>query len=230
MGSLKELLADLYTPEIEAKIGQNQIYIWSKDKADTEPIPKFRVNEMLETSKNKVTDLEKQVASLEESLGGRDKQLKDLKKAAEGNTDLQKTIEDLQKTNKEQRDSFDLERQNLKAKEVAMNKTFAIKEGLLNAGVVDPEARDLLSKKFDINKIEIEDGKVKGFEDMLKPIKENKAFAGFFGEEVIAGQQHHQGAQTPGNKSFYTEEEVRNMSQEQVIENIDVINKSMTKW
>ncbi len=233
MSSLKDLLGDLYTPEIEAKIGQSQIYIWNKEKPETEPFPKFRVNEMTESLKTKNADLEGQIKNRDDAITERDKQLKDLKKAAEGHEGLQKTIEELQKSNKDQKDAFEQEKTNLANKEVEYKKSFAVKENLLNAGVSDPDARETLALKIrtsvGLDKIEVgEDGKIKGFDDMLKPMKENKAFAGFFGQEVIAGQKHQHG--DISDNEFFTREQVTGMSQEQVTANIEKINKSMAHW
>ena len=63
---------------------------------------------------------------------------------------------------------------------------------MLNSGVEDAEARNLLAPKF--ANIEVDDkGELKGFEEALKPIKENKAFTGMFGKIVITGAEHENG-------------------------------------
>ena len=230
---LKEILGDLFTSEVEAKLGEfgkHTAYLWNKDdekQKDKEPIPKHRVNEMIETSKAKAEALEGQITTFENQAKDYDKQLKELKKAAEGNGDLVKQIETLQKSNKDQKDSFDLEKEALAKKEVALKKAFTLKEHLLDAGVGDVTARELLSKNFDIDKIEVgDDGKIKGFDDLLKPIKENKAFEGFFGTVESKGQFHKQGEDNLDGE-FYTREQLKSMTPEQVADNIEKVDKSM---
>src|SRR5690606_16778046 len=124
---------------------------------------------------------------------------------------------------------FEQEKTKLAEREAELKKAFAVKENLLNAGVSDPDARDLLSKKFDLKTIEVlEDGKIKGFDDMIKPIKDNKSFSGFFGQEVIAGQEHAQGK---GNNDspYFTLDEIKAMSEEQIGANLDKVNKSLAQ-
>ncbi len=202
--SLKDILGDFFTPEIETKLNSQPnvgIYIWDKekdksldDKSKLEPLPKFRVNEMLETSKAKVTSLESQIETLTNQSKDYDKQLKDLKKAAEGNTELQSQIQALQDENKEKNSLLERTKEDFSKNEQKLVKTLKLKEHLLNSEVYDAQARDLLVKNFDIEKLEIgEDGKIKGFDELLKPIKENKTFSGFFGKEIVQGNEHRNG-------------------------------------
>jgi hypothetical protein len=74
-------------------------------------------------------------------------------------------------------------------------KGLALKSSLMSAGVNDETARNLLSKQFDIEKLELDDkGEVKGIIDLIKPIKENPAFKSMFGTVVLQGQQHQDGS------------------------------------
>ena len=232
MSQLKELLGDLYTPEIEEKIGSRVVYIWNKDdekEKDKEPIPKHRVNEMTETLKAKVTDLENQIKTYDETLEAKEKDLKTLKKQAEGNEDLTKKIEELQNQYKTEKEAREADKIESEKKGLTLKKALKLKEHLLNAGVGDASARELLSKNFDVEKLELDESeKIKGFEDLLKPIKENPVFKGMFGEEVIAGQDHQTG--DPPRGDFFTREQVQSMTQEEVNQNIEKINKSMEKW
>jgi len=235
MATLKEVIGDLFTPEIEAKIGKTVVYLWNKEdeKAkDQEPIPKFRVNEMLETSKSKAESLATQITTLETQAKDYDKQLKDLKKAAEGNTDLVKQITELQDGNKKQKEDFELEKVSLTKKELNSQKHLAILENLMDS-VYESDARKLLALKIEtdlgIDKIEVDDkGKVKDFENILKPIKENKAFAPMFGETKARGQAHIQGDfNTEGD--YFTREQILSMSTEQMSDPkvLDKVNKSL---
>jgi hypothetical protein len=226
--TLKEVLGDLFTSEVETKLGNSQVYVWDKDKPDTEPIPKFRVGEMTESLKAKTVTFETQIKSLEETISQRDRDLKDLKKSAEGNAELIKQIDDLQKASKEAKENFEKEKESFTKQEAKLKKTLILKEHLLNAQVFDADARELLTKNFDVDKLDIsEDGKIKGFDDLLKPIKENKAFAAMFGKEIIAGQQHNHGH--VDNEEVFTREQLAGMSSEYILQNnlLEKVNKSV---
>jgi chromosome segregation ATPase len=119
-------------------------------------VPKARYNEVAEAKKQ-----------AEDALKDRDKQLADLKKAAEGNEELKKQIEHLQSDNKTAAEKYEA-----RIKEMAV--TTAIK--LAVAGVAhDP---DLVATLLDKSKIEIdENGNVKaGLDDQIKALRESKAF------------------------------------------------------
>jgi len=235
MSQLKELLGELYTPEIEAKIGTKVIYVWNKEdekEKDREPIPKHRVNEMLETSKVKITDLEGQIKSLETTLETKEKDLKDLKKKAEGNDELVKQIDELQKNFKAEKEAREVDKQTLAQKELALKKELSLSELLMNEGVTDANIRKLLAKGFDIEKLTTdENGKIKkeDFDVQVKPMKENPALINAFGKEVLAGNEHQE-SEVRDDSKFYTREQVQKMTPEQVKEKIDVINESMSKW
>lgn len=191
MEEIKKLLGDVLYGQIVEKLGDKQLFMYDKGQSvvidDGKMIPKYRLDEVLEQKKGLQTLLEQG-----------EKDLKSLKKLAEGNTGLTEQIETLQKQGKDAKVAFE-------QAELQIKKSFALKEALMNAGVVDSEARDLLSLKFDASKIELDDkGKVKGFDDMVKPIKESKVFSGMFGETKLAGQQHGQGGSPEAGSELST--------------------------
>jgi len=177
---LKELIGEELAGQVAAKAGDRQVLVFDKGVKvvidDGKLIPKYRLDEVI-AARDAATALVEQ----------HEKDLKILKKAAEGNTALTQQITELQAVVKASKDEAERTM-------AQVRKQFALKEALMGAGVVDPDARDLLALKFDVSKIEVgEDGKVKGFDDMLKPIKENKTLASMFGQTVIGGQQHGDG-------------------------------------
>lgn len=150
---LKELLGeDLYN-QVTAKLGdKHKIAIVS----DGNWIPKSKFDEANEARKQ-----------AEEALKERDKQLVDLKKAAEGNEELRKQIEQLQADNKAAAEQYE-------AKLRDMSVTTAIK--LAVAGQAhDP---DLVAGLLDKSKIEVdENGNIKaGLDDQLKTLRASKGF------------------------------------------------------
>lgn len=171
MQELKEILGEELFTQVSTKLGDKKLIL---DNGNF--IPKHRFDEV-----------STKVSSLQEVIKKNEDDLKALKKSAEGNEELTKQISELQKQNKEQEKVFT-------EKELKQKKLFAVKESLLDAGVSDAEARDVLIHKFDIEKLELDDkGKPKGFDELIKPLKENPSFKGMFGEEKFSGQQHQTG-------------------------------------
>ncbi len=150
---LKELLGEELLNQVLAKLGdKHKIAVVS----DGNWIPKDKFNEVNEAKKQ-----------AEEALKERDKQLADLKKAAEGNEELQKQIETLQAENKAKEQEYQG-----RLRDMAI--TTAIK--LAVAGEAhDP---DLVVNLIDKSKVEVdEQGNVKaGLEDQIKSLRESKAF------------------------------------------------------
>lgn len=67
------------------------------------------------------------------------------------------------------------------------SKTAALTKAL-EAQKANPKAIKLLLKEFALDKVELDDkGEIKGFDELVKPVKEN--YSDFFGVEVIAGAQ-----------------------------------------
>ena len=150
---LKELLGEELHNQVFAKLGdKHKIAVVS----DGNWIPKDKFNEVNEAKKQ-----------AEEALKERDKQLADLKKAAEGNEELRKQIEELQKQNKQAAEQYEA-----KIRDMAV--TTAIK--LAVAG--DAHDPDLVATLLDKTKIELDDnGNVKaGLDDQIKALRESKAF------------------------------------------------------
>jgi ABC-type transporter Mla subunit MlaD len=132
----------------------------------------------VEGQKTKVTDLTTSLDDVKKQLDQRDKDLKELKRQAEGNADLQKNFDDLEKQYKTDKDTYEA-----KLKDTQM--TSALKLEL--AGKVHDA--DLVAGLIEKNKIELgEDGNIKkGLDDQLKTLKESKAFLFVSGSTTISG-------------------------------------------
>lgn len=168
---LKELLGEELYASVAAKLGDKKLVI-----DDGKLIPDYRLKE--------VTDEKK---ALKEQVSKYEADMKELKAAAAGNDALAKQIADLQTARQADKERFE-------AGIMKSKKQLAIQESLLSSGVIDASARELLSLKFDVDKIELDDsGKPKGFDTLLKPIKENRAFSAMFGEVKMSGQKHEDG-------------------------------------
>lgn len=180
MEAVKTLLGDALFAQVVEKLGTKELFLHEKGQKvmidDGQLIPKHRLDEVIGQKKELQGLVEKS-----------DKDLKELQKLAKGNAELTDKIETLQESSKQAKAESE-------KREAVLQKQFAVKESLMNAGVGDPEARDLLALRFDPQKVELDDkGRVKGFDEMVKPIKENKAFSGMFGETRFVGQEHGSG-------------------------------------
>ena len=204
----KTVLGEELHTKIVEKLGSENamlIHIASEEYVikDENLIPRSRLNEMKEKHDGVVSLLGQRDAQLvdlgyQEIIGG---VIPDhLKKKAEGNEDLQSQISTLQKDNK-------VTSTKLAAEQDVWKKKMAIKESLLNSGVGDSEARDLLVGKFKLETVNLtDDGKVIGFDDLVKPIKENKTLATLFGEEKAEGNEHTtESSQQTGKSKTITE-------------------------
>jgi len=190
MEELKALLGDEVFATIAAKLGDKQVLVFEKDTKvlidDGKLIPKYRLDEVAASRDSLKGQVEKATADLAS-----------LKKSVEGNTDLTTKIEELQGAAK-------VAKQEAERAEARLRKHFAVKESLMNAGVSDSDARDLLLTRFDLDKIEVDgDGKVKGFDEMVKPLRENKALAGMFATKRLQGQTHADGDLPPADLGEY---------------------------
>jgi len=214
MKTLLELLGQELYDQVMTKLGDVQVFLHDKkDKViidDGKLIPQYRLQEVIDQKK-----------LIQDQLDKADKDLKDLKKLSVGNEELTQKITALQEANKT------IKEEAVKA-ELQMKKSLAVKEGLMNAGVLDAEARELLLTKFDLGAVELDEtGKVKDFDTKLKPVKENKTLAKLFGEVKVKGADFKEGDLPDG---LLTKEQVKAMSQAEVTKNYDLVSKSMAAW
>lgn len=201
---LKELLGDLYTPEIEAKLQGKKLIL-----DDETRIPKSRLDQVI-----------KQKNELEEQLKQHQVDLEQLKKDHSDNEQLNKTILELQEKN----ELLAKERQET---EFNLKKDFALTEKLIDLGVKDPEARNTLKSK--LNDVQFEDGKLIGFDDRFKPIQENPIYKSFFNAEKMVGQEHKTGEEQTNDK-YFTKDQVEAMDHKTKVANIEKILESQQQW
>lgn len=176
----------------------------------TKTIPYYRFEEVI--AKNN---------ALKEQITKQEQQLNELIKFAKDNDDLKMKLKELQ----EQADNFKVE---YEQKEIQLKKQLALKEALLNEGVTDSEARDLLLLKFDLNKVELnENNKIKNLDELVKPLKTNPSLNLLFGFDKVTGKTPDKSKTT---ESLLTKGQVERMSEQEVLDNYDLIQKSMLSW
>lgn len=161
---LKELLGDLYTDDIEKKVGGVKLIILDEGKYI--PISKF--NAKLE-----------EVKQQKEIIDEHKKQLKDLEKKAEGNEELKNTIKELRAENEKKDVDY-------KTNIAAQKKDFEVQSAIKEAQGKNVKAIKAL---LDLDKITVDDSGITGLSDQLKKIKESDPY--LFGEDKIVGTGQH---------------------------------------
>jgi len=161
---LKDLLGELYTDEIEKKVGGAKLIILDEGKFI--PISKFNA---------KLDEIKQQ----KEVIDDYKKQLKEIEKRAKGNEELENTIKELRADNEKK----DLDYQKTIA---AKEKDFAIQNAIKDAQGKNVKA---ITALLDMDKITVDDKGITGLSDQLKVLKESDAY--LFGEDKIVGSPGH---------------------------------------
>ncbi|MES1046316.1 phage scaffolding protein [Bacillus sp. Gen3] len=157
----------------------------------------------VETHKTKANDLQSSLDDLKGQLTQRDKDLKDLKKKAEGSEDLQMQLTNLQKQYDDDKVSYEK-----KIKDTQLSSALKL---ALNGKVHDA---DLVARLIDKSTIELgEDGNItKGLDEQIKTLQESKSFlfvqkdegnsGGFRGFTPVGGTTQKNDDQQKANEDF----------------------------
>lgn len=172
------------------------------DKQNPEWIPKTRFDEV-----------NTQKSQLKTQVGELSNELETLKKAAKGNEELTKKIEELQGKNLEWE-------QRLKAAVLDSR----VRLAALKAGANDPD--DILAF-LDKTKLALKDDQVEGLEDQLKALKEGKPYLFKADEPHISGVQSGGDPQTKGKR--FTPEQIRNMTPKEINKHWDAVQASLKR-
>lgn len=159
--------------KVTDKVGTKKII-----EEDGKLIPKHRFDEI----SNKLNDPDSGLKAVTDKLTNLQKQYDELKTQKDtGKTEVEKKLESLTKELNELK-TMSSEKDKLLSKE---KKNSALTTALTNAKA-NPKYLSLLKKEFDLDKIELdENGEIKGFAELIKPIQEN--FRDLFGEVKLSG-------------------------------------------
>lgn len=118
---------------------------------------------------------------------------------------------------------FETYKNNIETEKTNATKSSTLREQLKAEGFNEKMIK-LLEKNFDLESIEIEEDKIKGWDDMIKPIKEE--YADFIPVETQTGNPP---ATPPTNVSgkTYTTEILKSMSPQEIAQNYDVIRQNL---
>lgn len=182
MANLKEILGDSYTEDIATKFKGFDLF----EKGKAMPLEKF--NSKIEEINLQKSDLKTQVDTLNATLTTNNKDFEKFKKAAEGNTELQKQLQDHQDkfnlTQKEFGDTLKTKEAEWTTKEVNNRKSYTLREKLLLEHA-DPKYIDLMMKEIDLAKITEDATGFIGVDDVVKGVKTN--YDKLFGKPQIKG-------------------------------------------
>lgn len=118
---------------------------------------------------------------------------------------------------------FETYKNNIETEKTNAVKSSTVREQLKAEGF-EESIIELLEGKIDINSIEIEENKIKGWEDMVKPMKEK--YGKFILTETQTGNPP---ATPPANVSgkTYTTEMLKSMSAQEIAKNYDAIRQNL---
>ena len=118
---------------------------------------------------------------------------------------------------------FETYKNNIETEKTNATKSSTLREQLKAEGFNEKMIK-LLEKNFDLESIEIEEDKIKGWEDMIKPIREE--YADFISKDT---QQGNPPATPPANVSgkTYTTEMLKSMSAQEIAKNYDAIRQNL---
>lgn len=202
---LTALLGEDLAKQVSEKLG-DEYDIYNKKNGDM--IPKAKFNEKIAELK----DLKTQFDSINSKIA-------DLDKFTNENTELKTQLDKIKQDN----ESFKLEADKRLLSE---KKRFKLREDLIKSGVKDLYIEDA-ERRFDIEKLELDNDKIIGFEDRLNPLK--TTYKEWFNETIYSGT----GAPDRGGKpagDFISKEQFEKMTPQERIKNIDKINNSFSKW
>lgn len=148
---LKELLGDLYTDAIAAKIGDKKLAVIN----DGSYVPKSKLDEKLD-----------EIKTLKESIKTHETQLADLSKAAKDLPELQQTIKDLQKANDDAKKDYE-------AKIEGIRFDTALERALVANKAKNPKAVKAL---LDTAKLKLDGENLLGLDDQLKALKTSDSY------------------------------------------------------
>ena len=118
---------------------------------------------------------------------------------------------------------FETYKNNIETEKTNATKSSTLREQLKAEGFNEKMIK-LLEKNFDLESIEIEEDKIKGWDDMIKPIREE--YADFIPKETQTGNPP---ATPPANVSgkTYTTEMLKSMSAQEIAKNYDAIRQNL---
>jgi hypothetical protein len=217
---LKELLGDMYTEEIQNKVGDNQILVYPKgEKAaviaklgdDGKLHPTFVPNSKIIEANESKKALQAEYDKLSESVKGMEKfvgENEELKAKLAESSELVKKANELAETEK--------------ANALLNTKKSRIEIELSSKHGVKPHLLGDVMNKIKLDGIDINDTGISGLENQVSPLKET--YKEYFGEIEFRGQTPSKGSQQNG---LYSQDQLNSMSDEQLVANYDKVQESV---
>jgi len=182
MANLKEILGEAYTEDIAAKFKTYDLF----EKGKAMPIEKF--NSKIEEVNTQKAELKIQVDTLNETLTTNNKDFAKFKKAAEGNIELQKQLQEYEDKFNSTQKQFGVDMATKETewatKEVNNRKSYTLREKLLLEHA-NPKYIDMMMKEIDLSKVTEDNGTFIGVDDIVKGVK--TSYDDLFGKPQIVG-------------------------------------------
>lgn len=178
----------LFTKELQNKIG-DEAFEKLKEAIKGKDLYLLKPEEY--TPAEKAAELRGEAKTLKEK---NEKLTSDLEASTAKVVDLEKAKGDESKTLEEKLEALSTEIATLKtdgeAKDIALKKAtvLGVLKDHLNGEKVNPKYLKHALAEFDVDKLTVDaNGKIEGFSDLLKPVKEN--YPDFFGETKFVGEE-----------------------------------------
>lgn len=198
MADLQEKIGEELFEQVQENLEENEELILN----DGTYIPRERLN-----------DKQDKIEMLENQLEERDNQIEQLKEDTNATEELQNKIEELQEKNEQTRENLQQQLQQQKKED-------EIEKALLKNKARNPQAVKAL---LDMENVELtDDGEVKGLENQLQDLQEEESYL-FEGEDE--GSKAGDDFKGGGDEGKLTEQEIDNMSEEEINENWEEVSK-----
>jgi len=221
MDNIKKLLGDELFTQVSEKLNGETLELIPKG----EKVFLHKENENVVITNNgewipkaKFNELNEQLKSEKLITANGIKELETLKKSVGNNVELQGTIDKMKLDAEESKAKNDLRFDNT-------NKTFLLQEALEASGAVRSNAK-LLLREIALDKVEIEDGKIKDVETLLKPVMETHKT--LFGEVILKGEDPKMPEGAP--EGYITKDKFLAMTPQERAVNITKVNQSSPHW
>lgn len=169
MEKIKELLGEDLFNQVKEKLGDKKLMV-----DDGNFIPKSRFDE--------VNEQKKEYKSM---LDDRASQLEDLKEKAKGNEELEEKIKELEETNQSKIEEYEN-----KIKQINFDRK--LEKAISSVKGKNPRAIKAL---LDIDKIQVDDDKLIGFEEQIKQLQESDSY--LFGDDTLGGREPNPSKEPP---------------------------------
>ena len=222
----EKLLGDDLWAKAKEKLGDEKIYLGTE--IDGKFVPKARFNEVNEkldaANKQHETAVEKMKSEYDAVIKEMTDKVKELEPLAKEHVGIAEKLEQVQAESSKKIAELEEAREKEKetsAKLIAQERL----DNKLNFAIKESGARNVKAVRanIDLEKISLDKDNLIGFKEQVDTLKQSDEW--LFGEIRVDGEPPV--SPDPQSKEFFTLDEIKRMSTDQIAENLDKVNASM---